>query len=86
MRQPDSAIVHFTRYLDSPGTQRQETDREWLAMALRRLGRLHEERREWGRALARYEEFVALWQNADATNQEVVREVKLDWATGKVLP
>jgi tetratricopeptide (TPR) repeat protein len=71
----DSAIAYYERYLETPG-QRLGVDWNWLGIALRRLGQLHEARGNRERAATYYGRFVDLWQDADAELQPYVREAR----------
>ncbi len=75
---PDSAIIHFVRYVDNPtwSTLSSETDGYFGAAALKRLGELYEARGDRGHALARYRGFVELWKNADPELQPAVTDVR----------
>ena len=50
-------------------------DAHELARAYRRLGEIYEERRDWKRAMQRYQDFVNLWEHADAALQPAVKDV-----------
>ena len=76
MGNPDSALAAYTRGLDAPDFYRFFWDAEWRPAILRRAGELHEQRGEREQAIARYNEFVDLWKDADPDLQPVVREVK----------
>jgi hypothetical protein len=40
------------------------------------LGEIYEERRDWKRAIQRYQDFVNLWEHADASLQPTVTDVR----------
>ena len=74
--QPDSAIARFDEYLSKrmPLTY---LDAALLhPTTLRRLGELYEQKGETAKALARYEEFVKLWKDADPELQPQVAEIR----------
>jgi serine/threonine-protein kinase len=72
----DSAIVYYERYVSTPNTGRQATDAFRLAEAYLRLGELYEARGDLRNAIARYEDLVELWKNADPDRQSVVADVR----------
>lgn len=75
--QRDSVLAIYTRLLDSRITNgRLNEDALERAQALKRTGELLEERGDARGALARYREFVELWDSADVELQPVVREVR----------
>ena len=72
---PDSALVYWEAYLDTywglPGIE------AWARpLAFRRLGEIYEARREPDKAVGYYNEFVELWQNADAELQPQVADAR----------
>ena len=73
--QADSALAEYERVLD---TREPEpwTDAGQRPRALVRAGELHEARGDRRAAIARYEEFLALWRNADAAVQPRVQEIR----------
>jgi tRNA A-37 threonylcarbamoyl transferase component Bud32/tetratricopeptide (TPR) repeat protein len=75
---PDSAIAVYEHYVRTPmwGRHSRGLDGTWLAFILRRLGALHEEHGDLGRAAEYYTRFVALWKDADPELQPRVAEVR----------
>jgi tetratricopeptide (TPR) repeat protein len=76
LKQPDSALAVYRRYVDSPGLDRFGDDAMNLAPTYRRLGELYEARGDRVDALTYYNKFVDLWKNADPELQPAVRDVK----------
>jgi tetratricopeptide (TPR) repeat protein len=76
LREPDSAIVYFERYLRTPGDDGLGLAVEWRPFVLKRLGELYEQQGQRANALESYEAFVALWKNAEPEQQRVVNQVK----------
>lgn len=76
MKQPDSALAVYRRYVDNPGIDRYNDDPVSLAPTYRRLGELYEARGDRVNALTYYNKFVDLWTNADPELQPAVRDVK----------
>ena len=74
--QPDSAIVHWERYVAAPYAGRIGQDAVFLAGVRKRLGELYEAKGEVQRAATNYMAFLALWKNADAELQPQVQEVQ----------
>jgi tetratricopeptide (TPR) repeat protein len=75
MRRPDSVTAYYERYVAA--TQPGATgDGYELARAYRRLGEIYEERRDWKRAVQRYQDFVDLWEHADPMLQPAVKDVR----------
>jgi tetratricopeptide (TPR) repeat protein len=75
---PDSAIKWF-EMAHSPGMRTGVTWRNTplaLPVSARRLGELYEAKGEVAKAISSYEEFVALWKNADAELQPQVADIK----------
>lgn len=70
---PDSAIVYFERYLETPFLFRNSSDYEWLAYTLERLGQLHDSRGDAADAVGYYLRFTELWRDADPALQPRVR-------------
>ena len=56
--------------------QSQLIDAYKLARTFRRLGETYEQRRDWRRAMDRYQDFVNLWEHADASLQPAVKDVR----------
>ncbi len=73
---PDSAIVHYERYVHTPYAYRLFSDAEQLALIYRRLGELYDTKGDRGDAARYYEKFVNLWKNADPDLQPQVADVK----------
>ena len=73
---PDSAIVHFERYLSMPYSGRVGIDNTYLAAVRKRLGELYEAKGDTQRAATNYLAFVDLWKNADPEVQPRVQEVR----------
>ena len=74
--QPDSALAQYERGIRSPEFRRGRSDAIGLATALRRAGELSEQKGDRGKAREYYNQFLELWQTADADLQPVVREVR----------
>jgi len=77
-REPDSAIVMFQRYLNTPSWDRFRgwDDPTYLAATYKRLGELYEAKGDRQNAASYYSKFVDLWKNADPDLQPKVTEVK----------
>jgi len=73
---PDSAIVHFERYLAAKYPGRIGIDNQYLASVHNRLGQLYEERGDKQRAASHYIAFIDLWKNADPELQPQVQAAK----------
>jgi tetratricopeptide (TPR) repeat protein len=73
--QVDSAIASFERFLDTPDPL-PDFDGAFKADALQRLGELHEAKGDRAKAMEYYEQFTALWGDADAKLQPRVREIR----------
>ena len=72
---PDSAIAIYSRYAD--GFERPlGTDATFLALALRRLAELHDNKGDAQKALSYYARFVELWKDADPDLQPHVRKAR----------
>ena len=76
MGQPDSALAQYERGIRSPEAGRFESDVGGLPLALRRAGELSEEKGDAAKAREYYNQFLELWQAADADLQPAVREVR----------
>ena len=76
MGQPDSALAQYERGIHSPESGRFQSDAGGLAVALRRAGELSEQKGDAAKAREYYNQFLDLWQAADADLQPVVREVR----------
>jgi tetratricopeptide (TPR) repeat protein len=75
--QPDSAIAVLERFLANPRSLGAfSVVPRYTPLALQRLGELYEARTDAARALDAYEQFVALWKNADPELQPTVRDVR----------
>jgi len=73
---PDSAIVHWERYLAAPYTNRFAIDATYLPGVRKRLGELYEAKGDAQRAATNYLAFIELWKNADAGLQPKVQEAR----------
>ena len=73
---PDSAIVHWERYLSMPYSGRSGIDATYLAAVRKRLGELYEAKGDTQRAATNYLAFIDLWKNADPEVQPNVQEVR----------
>jgi hypothetical protein len=73
---PDSAIVHWERYVGAQYLGRVGLDVLYLAGIRKRLGEMYEARSDVRRAVTNYEAFLALWKNADPELQPTVQEVQ----------
>ena len=70
-----SAIAIFSRYAD--GFERPlGADATFLALALRRLAELYDNKGDAQKALSYYARFVELWKNADPDLQPQVRKAR----------
>jgi tetratricopeptide (TPR) repeat protein/tRNA A-37 threonylcarbamoyl transferase component Bud32 len=76
LKQPDSAVAVYRRYVDSPGLDRFSDDAINLAPAYRRLGDLYADRGDRADAATYYNKLLDLWKNADAELQPIVADVK----------
>jgi tRNA A-37 threonylcarbamoyl transferase component Bud32/tetratricopeptide (TPR) repeat protein len=76
LKQPDSALAVYRRYVDAPGLDRFEEDPLYLVPAYRRLGELYEARGDRVNAATYYNKVLDLWRNADAELQPIVADVK----------
>jgi tetratricopeptide (TPR) repeat protein len=74
--QPDSALAVYQRYADSSSFNRDQVDGLALAPTLRRLGELFENKGDARKAVEYYEQFVALYKNADPALQPLVADVR----------
>jgi DNA-binding SARP family transcriptional activator len=63
--QPDSALVYYHRYLTGTNATRFLVDRDYLPLALLRVGDLHYERMSRDSAHRAYTRLASLWRNAD---------------------
>ena len=76
MREGDSALATYRRYVDTPGLDRYGDDAINLAPTYRRLGDLYAERGDRANAAVYYNKLLDLWKNADADLQPIVADVK----------
>jgi tetratricopeptide (TPR) repeat protein/tRNA A-37 threonylcarbamoyl transferase component Bud32 len=72
----DSALTVMSRGLDLPDPYRGTTDWLWRAPTLVRVGELHEAAGEHGLAVARYNELMELWRDADPELQMFVQDIR----------
>ena len=72
--QVDSAIAYFTEYLETPYLFRTRSGSN--AIAHRRLGALFEQRDEVSMAVNHYNQFIELWNDADADLQPQVQDAR----------
>jgi tetratricopeptide (TPR) repeat protein len=63
--EPDSALVQYERYLDTPYLDRFGDDSFWLATVYERLAGLYEERGDVEEAVEYYGKLVELWRDCD---------------------
>ncbi|MEO8452217.1 MAG: BTAD domain-containing putative transcriptional regulator [Gemmatimonadota bacterium] len=73
---PDSAIVVYQRYLQTPWSDWMGADGEFRVPVYRRLAELYDARGDTALAIAGYEKVAALWSNADAELQPQVAAVR----------
>ena len=73
---PDSAAVHYERYLEGPWLHRLDIDAIWLPRTLERLGQLYEARGDTEAARRHYRRFIELWDEADPPLQPRVQEAR----------
>jgi tetratricopeptide (TPR) repeat protein len=73
---PDSAIVHWERYLSEPYARSVGRDAPFLAGIHKRLGELYDAQGDLNRAASHYAAFIELWKNADPALQPKVQEAK----------
>jgi eukaryotic-like serine/threonine-protein kinase len=76
LSQPDSARVAFERYENQGGPFRVFTDAGYLAASYQRLGELYEAKGDRAKAKDNYEKLIALWKDADAELQPIVKDAK----------
>ena len=72
----DSALAVLSRGLDVPDPYRGLHDWLWRAATLIRVGELHEARGERELAVARYNELIELWRDADPELQVIVQDMQ----------
>jgi tetratricopeptide (TPR) repeat protein len=73
--EPDSALVQYERYLNTPYINRFLSDALWLPFVYKRLAELYEERGDREQAIHYYNDFVELWLDADPELQPQVEDV-----------
>ena len=73
---PDSVLVYYEKYAAATAPDNVLGDGHELARAYLRLGEIYEERHDWKRASQRYQDFVNLWEHADASLQPAVKDVR----------
>jgi tetratricopeptide (TPR) repeat protein len=76
LNMPDSVAIYYERYATATIPNNASGDAYELARAYRRLGEIYEQRQDWARAEQRYQDFVSLWEHADAALQPAVRDVR----------
>ena len=75
--QSDSAIAVFERTIDAPTiVSWSDYDARYYPTALFRLGQLHQAKGNRTKALDYFTRFTALWKDADADLQPMVKEAK----------
>jgi tetratricopeptide (TPR) repeat protein len=73
---PDSALKYYEQYLNTYDYDRNIYDPAFLGLYIKRAGELNEQLGNREQAARRYQQFVALWRNADAELQPQVAEVR----------
>jgi tetratricopeptide (TPR) repeat protein len=73
---PDSSIVHFERYLNTPYVARLSSDGFDLAGVYKRLGEMYEAKGNRAKAESYLSKFVELWKDADPELQPKVKDAK----------
>ena len=73
---PDSAIVVYERFLNTPYFDRTVADGWFVPAVHKRLGELYEAKGQRDKALAHYRVFLDLWKNADPELQPKVTEAR----------
>ncbi len=74
---PDSALAVYRRLVSTPTDGRLDhVDAQWLPVSYQRLGELYEARNDTANAVNAYNEFVELWEDADAELQPQVEDVR----------
>jgi tetratricopeptide (TPR) repeat protein len=68
----DSAIVWYEAALAQPLFTSMTSGAVWYPIALRRLAELYEDRGDRDRAIAKYQDFIELWKDADPELQPQV--------------
>jgi tetratricopeptide (TPR) repeat protein len=74
--EPDSAIVYYERYLDTPVLFRSGQDNLNIWFLFVRLGELYEERGDKDRAIEYYNRLLELWENSEPRLQPRVTQVR----------
>jgi tetratricopeptide (TPR) repeat protein/tRNA A-37 threonylcarbamoyl transferase component Bud32 len=72
---PDSAIVYFEKFLRLADPQPSE-DANWRAHTYRWLGELYEAKGATPKAIEQYDNFLALWKDAEPELQPQVTEIR----------
>lgn len=75
MGKADSVIYWYERFVQSSSINLSNVDARDLPRAYRRLGELSEAKGDTKRAIQRYSDFVAIWNNADPALQPLVKDV-----------
>lgn len=85
---PDSAIVAYERYVDTPDLNRYELDSFFLGPVLERLAWLHDDRGNSDAAAIHYARLIDLWRDADPELQPRVQAARqrLTQLTAERLP
>jgi eukaryotic-like serine/threonine-protein kinase len=73
---PDSAVVIYERFLNTPELERTAVDAGFLPAVHKRLGELYEAKGQRDKALAHYHVFLDLWKDADPELQPRVADAK----------
>jgi len=73
---PDSAIVIYERFLNTPLLERTGVDGAFLPAVHKRLGELYEAKGQRDKALAHYRGFLELWKDADPELQPKVTDAR----------
>ena len=73
---PDSAIVVYERFLNTPVLERTGVDATFLPAVHKRLGELYEAKGQRDKALAHYRTFIDLWKDADPELQPKVTDAR----------
>jgi len=73
---PDSAIMHWERYLTQQKGRGPGVDGPYLAGMYKRLGELYENKNDLAKATSHYSSFIDLWKNADPELQPAVQDAK----------
>ena len=73
---PDSAIVHWERFVAAPAITRIQQDVFYLAGIHKRLGELYDAKGDAPHAATNYRAFLKLWKRADPALQPQVQDVQ----------